>query len=509
MRVLLVDVDSLRPDHLGCYGYDRPTSPTVDALAADGVRFTRAYASDTPCLPSRTALAAGRFGARTGVVTHFGEGQWYDHGASGHEADADAPLAFRHLSRHGVRTATVSSFGSHHAAYHFSGSFTDAIQPTPRKDTETAADVTREATAWLDRHAADDDWLLHVQYWGVHHPYHDVTDDVETLRDDDWTPDWPDGEALAAQRGTTGPRTADLWPTPDAVGEPDYEAQYADWPMPDRFETPEDVAHLVDGYDASVRRIDRHVDRLLTALDDAGVREEVTVVVTADHGEALGEHGLYAEHGLAHPPTQRVPLVVAGPAVDDPDRAVDAQVYQFDLTATLCDLFDAPVPDGWDAAPLTDALRGRSFDGRDALVCGHGIFTFSRAVYEDEWAYIRILHPGVFSHPALFNAPDAEGPAAGLELLHDREADPHMTENVVADHPDVADRLRRRLADWRDEMLATADAGGTDPLARMAVDSGPFYYVDPEELAAYYRETDRSDRQVRAVERARSFPTDR
>ena len=56
MRVLYVDIDSLRPDHLGCYGYDRTTSPTIDALAASGVRFEECFASDTPCLPSRTAM---------------------------------------------------------------------------------------------------------------------------------------------------------------------------------------------------------------------------------------------------------------------------------------------------------------------------------------------------------------------------------------------------------------------------------------------------------------------
>ena len=72
MRILYIDVDSLRPDHLGCYGYHRDTSPTIDALASEGVRFNNVYASDAPCLPSRTALWSGRFGFHTGVVNHGG-----------------------------------------------------------------------------------------------------------------------------------------------------------------------------------------------------------------------------------------------------------------------------------------------------------------------------------------------------------------------------------------------------------------------------------------------------
>ena len=68
MRILYVDVDSLRPDHLGCYGYHRPTSPVIDGIAREGVRFTNYFASDSPCVPSRAALFSGRPGIRNGIV---------------------------------------------------------------------------------------------------------------------------------------------------------------------------------------------------------------------------------------------------------------------------------------------------------------------------------------------------------------------------------------------------------------------------------------------------------
>src|SRR3954462_4174687 len=72
MRILLLDLDSTRPDHLGCYGYQRNTSPNIDRIAQDGVRFTNYYTSDAPCLPSRTALMTGKFGIHNGVVGHSG-----------------------------------------------------------------------------------------------------------------------------------------------------------------------------------------------------------------------------------------------------------------------------------------------------------------------------------------------------------------------------------------------------------------------------------------------------
>ncbi|MEX2382036.1 MAG: sulfatase-like hydrolase/transferase, partial [Opitutales bacterium] len=70
MRILYFDLDALRPDHLGCYGYSRNTSPNIDRIAAEGLRMTGVHCSDAPCLPSRTALYTGRFGIHTGVVSH-------------------------------------------------------------------------------------------------------------------------------------------------------------------------------------------------------------------------------------------------------------------------------------------------------------------------------------------------------------------------------------------------------------------------------------------------------
>ncbi|MWG34989.1 sulfatase, partial [Halomarina oriensis] len=464
MRVLLVDIDSLRPDHLGCYGYSRDTSPTIDRIAAAGVRFENCFVSDSPCLPSRTALATGRHGIDTGVVTHFGEGQEYDDPGDGHAEDPDRPLAFRHLFEHGVRTATVTSFSQRHLAYHFTAGFQDHLQPsanTGSRADEAASDVTDAALRWLGSHATEDDWLLHVNYWDVHHPYEGITEYVDAVRESGDAAPWPDEDAIDAQQGMVGPRTADCWPTPNSYDVPPEERGQSEWPFPDRIEDRADVERFLDGYDAAIRKVDAEVETLLDALAAAGVREETAVVVTADHGEAFGDHGIYAEHAFPDQACQRVPLVVSWPGVTDGDGdttnretdgaqsgseagtdgalspSVDGFIYQFDLVATLCELFGAPVPAGWDARPFTAALEAdtrETFDGRDSLVCGHGIYTFGRALYTDEWTYIRLLHPGVFSWPGQYNDPDL--PNDGRELLHRRREDPHGSENLVAERPE-------------------------------------------------------------------------
>ena len=72
MRILMLDLDTLRPDHLHCYGYERETSPVIDSICEDGMRFENYHCSDAPCLPSRAALLTGRFGIHNGAVNHGG-----------------------------------------------------------------------------------------------------------------------------------------------------------------------------------------------------------------------------------------------------------------------------------------------------------------------------------------------------------------------------------------------------------------------------------------------------
>ncbi|MFB6147054.1 MAG: sulfatase [Halobacteriaceae archaeon] len=503
MRVLLVDVDSLRPDRLGCYGYRRETAPTIDALAANGVALEECYVSDSPCLPSRTALATGRFGVDTGVVAHHGHGQWYAEPGEGHAPDPDRPLAFRHLSEHGVHTASVSGFADRHLAYHFAAGFRESIQPTAETGGETGPEVTAVATDWLADHAAEEDWLLHVNYWDVHHPYRGVEEFRDQVRESGPAPAWPTDAAVASHQGMTGLRCADRWASPGAADDDAFREAYGeDWPV--HVGSRADADPILDGYDAAVRAVDSEIAALLEALESAGVREDTAVVVTADHGEALGEHGIYADHAMAHPPCQRVPMVVDWPGVTDgaAGRLVDGKVYQFDLVATLCDLAGAPVPDGWHAEPLTGALRDPAgFDGRRRLVCGHGIYTYGRAVYDGDWVYTRLLHPGVFALPGQYNDPDL--PDGGLELLHDVAADPHLTTNLASDRPGKAAELRADLDDWLTDRLA--ENGGTDPLVRTAAETGPFLYVTPESLRE--ADGDRHDAfQRAALDRAREFP---
>jgi arylsulfatase A-like enzyme len=149
MRILYIDIDSLRPDHLGCYGYHRATSPNMDRIAAEGVRFENCYVSDAPCLPSRTAMFGGRFGIHSGVVGHGGTAaDPFLEGPSREFSSRLGNSSWMHcLRRAGLKTVTVSSFGERHAAWHWYANFSEVYNPGYR-GAEVASQVAPIA---LDR----------------------------------------------------------------------------------------------------------------------------------------------------------------------------------------------------------------------------------------------------------------------------------------------------------------------------------------------------------------------
>ena len=142
MRILYIDIDSLRPDHLGAYGYHRATSPHIDALAAEGVRFDNYYTPDAPCLPSRTAFYSGRFGFQTGVVGHGGTAASprNDGPRRGFiDSFGEQGLAHR-LQTLGLRTSLISTFGQRHAAHWFYAGFNE-VHNTGHGGMESAEQV--------------------------------------------------------------------------------------------------------------------------------------------------------------------------------------------------------------------------------------------------------------------------------------------------------------------------------------------------------------------------------
>lgn len=465
MRVLIVDCDSLRADHLGCYGYHRETSPNVDRLAAEGARFSRCYASDTPCLPSRTALWFGRFGVHTGVVGHAGTSARIRYPGDGHGTDPDRLPLTMALGLAGVRTTTFSTFAQRHLAWHFYAGWTEIQRFSDKNGSEDADELEAPAIAWLREHGREDAWLLHLNFWDPHTIY-TTPDAYGDPFADVPAPAFPSADAIAAAQETFGYLGArdvitNLPPAPRHPAAIDGRDGFKRW---------------IDGYDTAIRYFDDALGRILHVLDELGVLDDTAVVVTADHGENQGELNLYGAHVTADRPTCNVPLVVRWPDVTAEATVCEELVYQLDLAPTLCELLGAETPAGWDGRSLVAALRGEPLrDPRPFLVVGQGTWYVQRAVVTKRNLYARTLHHAL--DPVL------------PELLFDLVDDPHEERNLAEHEPQIAAELARLLADWWADEAARA---GDDPLLAVCREGGPYYpRMWRDDYARRLRETGR------------------
>ena len=471
MRILLIDVDSLRPDHLGCYGYDRATSPTVDALAEQGLRFTNVYASDAPCLPSRTSLATGRLGIHHGAVGHGGaRAEPYPLGdLRGFRAPDSHLHLFQVLDRLGIRSTSISPFPTRHAAWWFLAGLSEWIDPGKMGD-ERADEINAHALPWLERHAAEDDWLLHLNYWDPHTVYRTPLAFGNPFADDPG-PSWLTQEQLEAHRASYGPMSA-------RDGSQAWFGWSSDLPwVPKEIATLDDVKGFVDGYDAGVRWFDDHLTEVLDLLATKNVLDDTLIVVTADHGENLGELNVYGDHQTADQATCRLPMIVRWPGRIEPGRD-DGLHYHVDVMATLVELLGAEVPDAWDGTSFATSLAtDETTSGRDEVILSQMAWSCQRSVRWDRWILIRTYHPGLKDFDPI--------------MLFDLEADPHQTSNLADKRSDVVREGLARLERWRTAALATS-GHHADPLHEVLRNGGPFHTRGA--LGTYLdrlRETDR------------------
>ncbi|HWL51415.1 MAG TPA: sulfatase [Chthoniobacteraceae bacterium] len=458
MRILYIDIDSLRPDHLGCYGYHRATSPNIDRIAAEGLLFHNAYVSDAPCLPSRSAFYSGRFGIHTGVVNHGGvaaqpkiEGPargFQDHFAT-------RGLASR-LQGLGYHTAMISPFGQRHAAWHFYAGFHE-IHNTGKEGMESAEMVQPVVETWLDANVSRDQWFLHVNFWDPHTPYR-VPGNAPNPFSNDPLPAWLDDEKLIARHNRVpGPHTSlEVSMYSDAT-RPEYPNH------PGKVTDKASMRKMIDGYDHGVHYVDQQIGKIVEKLKAAGVYDETMIIISADHGENLGELGIYAEHGTADQITCRIPLIIKYPG--GVAGAANTRLhYQVDLAPTLMELLGGEPDELWDGASYAAAILSGADVGRDEVVFGQCSHVCQRSVRWGNWLYLRTYHDGFHLFPQ--------------EMLFNVEADPHEQHDLAPARPDLCREGAWRLARWHDAQMQKMARFGhdvVDPLWTVIREGGPFH----------------------------------
>lgn len=455
MRLIYIDIDTLRPDHLGCYGYHRNTSPNIDKLASQSLLFRNVHASDTPCLPSRTALLTGRFGIHNGVVNHGGK-----------DADPvidDVNRKFRsqlhldsfpfRLQQAGLKTVSVSSFAQRHSAFHWYAGFDEAYN-VGKFGNETADEVHALASNWLARHGQEDNWFLHVHMWDPHTPYRAAPEYGEPFAHTP-LPAWLTEEVRGNHWRGCGPHSAQ-----ECTGFAPDETARAHYPrQPQSIPDMAAVRAMFDGYDTGVLVADEYVGRLLAQLEELGVASDTAVLLSSDHGETLGELNIYGDHQTADQYTTNIPLLLKWPGIEA-GREQHAFHYQIDVTATILELLGQSVPETWDGVSFSQSLKAGTDVGRPHLIVSQGAWTCQRGVRFENWMMICSLHDGYH----LFDD----------VMLFDLESDPHEQRNLANQRPDIVEKGMGLLKSWEAEMLPTA-ARGRDPLVHVVKEGGPYH----------------------------------
>jgi arylsulfatase A-like enzyme len=482
MRILYIDIDALRPDHLGCYGYHRSTSPNIDAIAEKGMRMNKVYCSDAPCLPSRTALYTGMFGIHSGVVGHGGtaaDPRIEGPGRGFRDRIESDALATRLHEGAGMHAAQISPFGHRHAARQFLAGFNE-IHNTGKGGIESAPDVQPIVEKWLREHAEDDNWYLHLNYWDVHTPYR-VPPDYPCPVGNDPIPEWLTSEVLEAHRSKPAPHGArDLGMFSDA-NNCYYPREMGE------LKDMDDLRDWINGYDTAIRYVDDHVGRIVELLKAAGVYEDTVIIISADHGENQGELGLYGEHATADGITCHVPMIVKGPGVvSGTDNGLH---YNVDLAPTLAEWLGVEAPAAWDGRSYLDTWLTGADAGRDFLVLSQCAHVCQRAVRFDDWIYIRTYHDGYHLFPE--------------EMLFDLKTDPHEQFNLAEDNPDVCNRALRMLTRWHDDMMRKSGSD-IDPLWTVIREGGPFHARG--ELPGYIKRLEATGRGAFVEELKRRHP---
>lgn len=330
-NVLLVSVDTLRADHLGLYGYPRPTSPAIDALGAEGVVFDNAIVQWPVTTPSMASMFSGTYPHVTGIVILAGVNR--------------VPPRLRMLAEVmrdlGFRTAGVVSNGVLGPHNNFPQGFEvyRKLWTTPGDvQTETGARrVTDAALAELARlDAGGQRFLLWVHYVDPHDPYAPPPGYAEPFLRDAWY----------RERHVPVSESDDPW---RGIPHSDYL----------RDGGIDDLGHYVAAYDGEIRYADEQIGRLLEGLDALRSGAETLVVLTADHGESLGEHDFYLNHG--HVPYEeqvRVPLLFRWPDRRYAGRRIAKPVELRGLAHTLVAAVGTPdAANPFEGANLLPAMQ--------------------------------------------------------------------------------------------------------------------------------------------------------
>ncbi len=406
--ILLLTVDTLRPDHLGMYGYRREVSPSLDALARDGVVFDSVFTTVPRTTPALASLMTATYPRRHELRTLLDR-----------MPAAKVTLA-ETLEGNGYATGAIvtSNTARQSALDQGFDTFDDNYRIWVDDPRARAGVQVDRALRWLTerRHLKKFLWL-HV--WDPHFPY-DPPAPYDRVFDPDFNGVFDLYERLGRRDVTPG----------QVHFQNDLDARQQE--------------HMIARYDGEILYTDTMIGKVLARLRELGLYENSMIVFSSDHAESLGEHDYFYEHGdYLYEPTMRIPLVVKFPGGRYRGQRVGGHASILDIAPTILAAAGLELEsiDGRDVSKmiesdpgetrLTFGETGRKFFPENPRRPVRGLAGHWKSVRSESWKLIEI--------------PTADGADHELYRI---DTDPGETSNLADDNPAVADKLKRQLHDW-------------------------------------------------------------
>lgn len=419
MNVLWIVIDSLRAHHLGCYGYGRNTSPHIDRLARECVRFEQAISPHIPTQPAHTTFFSGQDVFAHQIVAQGGH----------QELDARVPLLPALLREAGYFTAAVDNIGRW-----IEPAF-ERYEKYPRWNHDgtlpwrNGEEVTAHGLGLLDEAAArDQPFFLFLHYWDPHTPY---------LPPPPFDRMFYEGDEKSPEHRSMDPVWESSW----------FANYFREW-MPEV----RDVEFVKAQYDAGIAYSDACLSHVFNRLDELGLRDRTLVLLHGDHGEELDDHGCWFDHHGLYETNVHVPLLLRFPN-EEHCRVVPDPISLLDLAPTVLEAAGlSQLAEGTQGSSLLPLLQGGSNRKREGIYLTECTWMRKRGWRTGEWKLIEAMEPDFYRMPP-------------LELYH-LKTDPGEKRNLAKERPEVVEALREA----RDEHITRrlAETGLPDPLIEQA-----------------------------------------
>ena len=416
-NILLIGVDSLRADRLGCYGYPRVTSPHLDRVAAQGTLFEQYWSPSIPTTPGYGSMLTGKDCFGTGIV-----------GLRQGELAPDVKTLAELLQSAGYATTCVG-FPGNAASRGFQSYFDykawGNLDEAPLRKAEGLNEVFQpELDRLID---AGEPWFVLLRHMDPHAPY---------------LPPSP-YDRLFYWGDECDPSHHSMEPVMSFAPFRDF---FASW-MPPGIT---DAEFVMASYDGAIAYMDACIGRLLQQLEARGVAEQTIVVLTADHGETLYDHDCFFDHHGLYDCVLHVPLVIRYSGRVPAGRRVSAICQHADLLPTLLELsgLEELVPEDLTGRSLMDLISGVTPRHDPELYLTEATWMRKHGWRTPDWKLIVALEPDFHFKPEV--------------ELYDLRADPAETVNLADSRPDVVAELRARMEDHIAER--TKVTGRPDPI---------------------------------------------